>query len=444
MEASAARKIRWNQVLALLALDLAIIISWIAYNKYQPALLVQFRLEEFGVALAIVQGLILFLTPPAAGYAADRLRRKGGTRLPVITIGINFVSMVFMVVALTVFADPNGTLRALFPLLVVLWLISMNIFHSPAISMVETMVPANKLPQVIALFAVVMEACQALEPSIIDMIEYFGGPLTFAVGGALVFGTGLWFSRVAKDLLSLNNEGAGGGEHSHAHDHGGQDHSHDHSGHDHSGNDHSHDHSDHSHDHSSHDHSHDHSDHDHSSHDHSGHDHSGHDHSGHSHDPYNPPRERSNFFLVFVLGTVLGVATTFFFDIFPDWSEQQLRFVGPSGDIKGGYFISILIAFAALITYPLGLLAQKAGIRKMASTGTFLAVFTGFGLSFASGDIAMTYYVLFPIAFAIMTVTYLPIAFGSIAKRQMVLGVGIFFSGVELAASTVDVLQAMG
>lgn len=433
MEASAARKIRWNQVLALLALDLAIIISWIAYNKYQPALLVQFRLEEFGVALAIVQGLILFLTPPAAGYAADRLRRKGGTRLPVITIGINFVSMVFMVVALTVFADPNGTLRALFPLLVVLWLISMNIFHSPAISMVETMVPANKLPQVIALFAVVMEACQALEPSIIDMIEYFGGPLTFAVGGALVFGTGLWFSRVAKDLLSMDNEGEGAGGHSHPH--GDHDHSHDHSDHDHS-----HDHNGHSHDHGDHDHSHDHGDHGHS-HDHSGHDHGGH---SHSHDPYNPPRQRSNFFLVFILGTVLGVATTFFFDIFPDWSEQQLRFVGPSGDIKGGYFISILIAFAAIITYPLSLLAQKAGIRKMASTGTFLAVFAGFGLSFASGDIAMTYYVLFPIAFAIMTVTYLPIAFGSIARRQMVLGVGIFFSGVELAASTVDVLQAMG
>lgn len=442
MVASTGRQIRWNQVLALLALDLAIIISWIAYNKYQPALLVQFRLEEFGVALAVVQGLILFLTPPAAGLVADRLRSKGGTRLPVITIGINFVSMVFMVVALTVFADPNGTLRALFPVLVVLWLISMNIFHSPAISMVETLVPANKMPQVIALFAVVMEACQALEPSIIDLIEFFGGPVTFAVGGALVFGTGFWFSRVAKDLLKGDEEGNetagehegygaqshGGHDHGHAHDHG---HSHDHGTHDHN----------HSHDHSSHDHNHSH-DHDAHGHDHS-HAHHGHSHDhGHSHEE--PHQERSNFFLVFILGTALGIATTFFFDIFPDWSEQQLRFVGPSGSIKGGYFISILIAFAAVISYPLGLLAQKAGVRKMASTGTLLAIFAGFGLSFASGEIAMAYYVMFPIAFAIMTVTYLPIAFLSIAKRQMVLGVGIFFSGVELAASTVDVLQAMG
>ena len=108
MEATASREIRWNQVLALLALDLAIIISWIAYNKYQPELLVQFKLVDFGIALAVVQGFILFITPPVAGYFADRMRKNGGTRLPVITIGINFVSMVFMVVALTVFADPNG------------------------------------------------------------------------------------------------------------------------------------------------------------------------------------------------------------------------------------------------------------------------------------------------------------------------------------------------
>ena len=411
MNATATRQIRWNQLLALLALDLAIIISWIAYNKYQPALLVQFHLEDFGIALAVVQGFILFITPPIAGYAADRMRNRGGSRLPVITIGINFVSMVFMVVALTVFADPNGVLSALFPLLVVLWLISMNIFHSPAISMVESLVPANKLPQAVALFAVIMGICEALEPSIVDLVEFFGGPITFAVGGLLVFGTGFWFSRVAKDILSESGseemgthvDAEGNIREGHNHDH---DHSHNH-GHDHHHHDHDHDH----------DHSHDHS--------------------------HSPNRQTSNFLLVFILGGVLGVATTFFFDIFPDWSEAQLRFVGPNASIKGGYFISILIAFAALVSYPFGLLAQKVGVRKMAMTGTLLALFAGFGLAFSTGEIAMAYYVMFPMAFAIMTVTYLPIAFLSIAKRQIVLGVGIFFSGVELAPSIVDVIQAM-
>lgn len=385
-------QIRWSEVLSLLALDLAIVISWIAYNKYQPELLGQFRFTEYALELAVVQGAILFLTPPLAGWFADRLRGKGGTRLPVVTIGINFVSMVFMVVALTVFADPNGTLRLLFPLLIVLWLISMNIFHSPAISMVETFVPANKLPQVVALFAVVMEACQALEPSIIDLIEAIGGPLTFAVGGTLVFVTGFWFNRATrKGQLAMAAE-----EEEHSHDHDDHDHDHEHDDHDH--------------------------DHDHI---------------------HFQPRTRSNFLLIFLLGAVLGIATTFFFDVFPDWAEDGLRFVGPNADIKGGYFISLLIAFAALISYPLGLLTQKLGVEKMALMGTGLAAFAGFGVSFATGTVSMTFFILFPIAFAIMTVSYLPIAFQSITSRQTVLGIGIFFSGVELAPSVVDVLQAM-
>lgn len=399
-------QIRWSEVLSLLALDLAIVISWIAYNKYQPELLGQFRFTEYALELAVVQGAILFITPPLAGWFADRLRHKGGTRLPVITIGINFVSMVFMVVALTVFADPGGTLRLLFPLLIVLWLISMNIFHSPAISMVETFVPANKLPQVVALFAVIMEACQALEPSIIDLIDEIGGPLTFAIGGTLVFASGFWFNRTTrKGQLAREAE-----EDQHRHDH---DHKH--------GHDHSHDHG-HNHDHG-HDHSHDH-DHDHE----------------HSHFQ---PRTRSSFVLIFFLGAVLGVATTFFFDVFPDWAEEGLRFVGPNADIKGGYFISLLIAFAAVISYPMGILTQKLGVEKMALMGTALAAFAGFGVSFATGAISMTFFVLFPVAFAIMTVSYLPIAFQNITTRQTVLGIGLFFSGVELAPSVVDVLQAM-
>lgn len=393
-----SRNIKWGHIAALVALDVAISISWIAYHKYQPNLLDQFGYADKGLYLAIIQGIVLLLTPPAAGYIADRIRQKRGERLPVINVGINVVSMVFMVVALTVFADPNGTLSALFPVLIVLWLISMNVFHSPAISTVEMFVPPTKLPQAMAVLAVAMDVTQALEPSIVDLIEFFGGPVTFAVGGILVFGTGWWFSRMVKRLPKeeiAEEHGAHGHEH---HDHG-HDHNHDH--------DHGHDH----------DHSHDH---------------------GHLH--ANP---RSNFPLVFILGLGLGVAMTCFFDLFPDWAENaRTGFIGASG-MKGSFFISLLVIGAALLSYPISIFAERQGVQKTALAGALLSAFLIFGLANSTGWIATAMFSMYPIAFATISVTFLPIAFMSLGTKYKVLGVGIFFSGVELAGSVVDVLQAM-
>jgi hypothetical protein len=41
-----AQKTNWSQVYSLLALNAAIVISWIAYHNYQPKLLNLFHFEE--------------------------------------------------------------------------------------------------------------------------------------------------------------------------------------------------------------------------------------------------------------------------------------------------------------------------------------------------------------------------------------------------------------
>lgn len=359
-------QIKWRQVWSLVALDVAIIISWIAYHKYQPSLLKQFGFADFTFELAIVQGVILFLTPPIAGYFADKIRREKGERLPVVNVGITFVSMVFMVVAFTVFVNPAGWIKFLFPVMVVLWLISMNIFHSPAISTVELFVPPEKLPQVMAIFAVIADLAQSIEPSIVDIIDYFGAPITFAVGGVLVFGTGYFFQKAAKDLVS-NEE---------------------------------------------------------------------------IHAEFSAfDRETSNYGLVFFLGVGLGVATTFFFNITPDLAEQSLDFVTAEG-FKGNHFASILIAVAALVSYPISNVVEQQGVSKMAAIATILCFTLIGGLYFTSGILSLSLFIVLPIAFAIMTVSFLPLAFMRLDANNKVLGVGLFFCGVELANSLVEILQA--
>lgn len=366
-----ATEIRWGAIISLLFLDLAILISWFAYHGYQGELLTRFGLIRPGVVhdalpLVILQGLILFVTPPIAGIAADRLMKKGGNRLPVINIGINFVSMVFMVVAVTItIQEPSSFLKLIFPVMVVLWLISMNIFHSPAISTIETFVPEDKLPIVISIFAILADLIAATDPILTDLIEKISAPITFAVGGALVFGTGLWFSRTAKKLQVQGVESAATPD----------------------------------------------------------------------------AGRKSNFPVVFLLGLVVGAATCSFFKYFPLWMTADHTDAASIIGLDPRVFTSILIAVAALLSFPAGLLAAKIGTNRMAVAAAIVAAAIISGIQFSHGTPALILFCLFPVAFAAATVTFLPIAFSKLEKRHLVFGIGLFFSGVELLNSVVDVIN---
>ena len=52
--------------------------------------------------------------------------------------------MVFMVVATIIGAGPLSAVKPMLPFMIVIWLISMNLFISPANSMIEAFAPAHK------------------------------------------------------------------------------------------------------------------------------------------------------------------------------------------------------------------------------------------------------------------------------------------------------------
>jgi hypothetical protein len=363
---TATAEIRWSAIISLLALDLAILISWFAYHGYQGELLTRFGVMDHAFSLTVLQGLILFVTPPLAGLAADRLMRGGGSRVTVVNIGINFVSMVFMVVAVTITVQqPSAFLKMIFPIMVVLWLISMNIFHSPAISSIETFVPESKLPIVIAIFAILADLIAATDPILKDLIEEISAPVVFAAGGALVFLTGLWFSRAAKKLQIQGAEAQ-----------------------------------------------------------------------------RKPDADRkSNLLMVFLLGLVVGAATTCFFKYFPLWLDSGHTGAAALVGLKPEVFTSILIAIAAVLTFPMGLLAAKIGTAKLARAAAVVCTAIIAGLLYTKGTPALILFFLYPIGFAAATVSFLPIAFTKLEKRHLVFGIGVFFAGVELLSSVVDVVN---
>jgi MFS family permease len=183
-------QIEWKQLWSLAALYGSIVIGWIAYHNYQPKLLVQFDFTQYTFLLIIVQGIILVVTPPIAGRFGDRFRFRQGHRLPIISSGISFAAMVFMAVAFTLMSNPSETLRWILPLLIVLWLIAMSIFTSPALSTLELFTPIEQLPRAMAILTIVANLIYSLEPVIVDLIDYLGAPITFMIGGLAVFVSG--------------------------------------------------------------------------------------------------------------------------------------------------------------------------------------------------------------------------------------------------------------
>lgn len=201
-QSASTSTIRWKQLWSLAALYGSVVIGWIAYQNYQPKLLVKFNFTDFTLLLVAAEALILVITPPLAGRLGDRYRFKQGHRMPVITAGISFAAMIFMAVAFTLFSNPGEIFKWVLPVLIVLWLIAMSIFTSPALSTMELFTPVDKLPKAMAIMTIVANLIYAVEPVIVDIIDFLGAPLTFITGGVVVLASGYALKRNSSGLFS--------------------------------------------------------------------------------------------------------------------------------------------------------------------------------------------------------------------------------------------------
>ncbi len=198
-------EIQWKQLWSLTALYASVVIGWIAYQNYQPKLLVKFQFTDFAFLLTVAQGIILVVTPMIAGRIGDRYRFEKGNRMPIISAGISFAAMIFMAVAFTLLGNPGEIFKWVLPVLIIFWLIAMSIFTSPALSTIETFMPVDKLPRAMAVLTIVGNLLYSLEPVIVDIIDYIGAPVTFISGGFVVFLSGYALKKNSMSLFEKND-----------------------------------------------------------------------------------------------------------------------------------------------------------------------------------------------------------------------------------------------
>jgi MFS family permease len=198
--------IKWPEIWSLAALNAAIVICWIAYHEYQPRLLAGFGLTHLAMFLVFAKAIILVLIPPIAGLLTDRMIKKNNKVYVVFLVGIGGTAMIFMIVATILFQGPASFLTPILPAMVILWLIGMNIFYSPANSLIESFTSEKNLPVAMGIIVFVTELLYALEPVVVALVDFFGATLTFVVGGILIGVTGYIFLKVSRDEVLVRKQ----------------------------------------------------------------------------------------------------------------------------------------------------------------------------------------------------------------------------------------------
>lgn len=191
--------LKWREVYSLGALNAAVVISWIAYHEYQPILMENLGITHLVDFMIIAKAIVLVTIPPIAGWLSDKILARNGKFLIVFTVGIGATAMVFMVVATLIGTSHIMDVSSIVPFMIVIWLISMNLFISPANSMIEAFAPAKKLPIIMGFLFLITELLYALEPVVVGLVQFFGDTLTFVVGGLLISVTGFIFHKVSSD-----------------------------------------------------------------------------------------------------------------------------------------------------------------------------------------------------------------------------------------------------
>lgn len=359
--------IEWKQLWSLTALYASVVIGWIAYQNYQPKLLIKFSFTEFAFLLTLAQGIILVVTPPIAGRIGDRYRFERGSRIPVISAGISFAAMIFMAVAFTLLGNPGEIFKWVLPFLIIFWLIAMSIFTSPALSTIETFMPVDKLPRAMAVLTVVGNLIYSLEPVIVDIIDYLGAPITFISGGAVVFLSGYALKRNSISLFNSTDKKK-------------------------------------------------------------------------TQASFKLDTQKSEYGYILLLGIVLGIATAVLFEIFPAVMSEKLAvlFTGNSKIVSVGILI-----ISAILCVPFSTLVNTYGLKKsfwVSGVATMLAIAGVLLFQAPLAVLLMT--AIFAIGFAALSVSSLPLAIGKANYYQKVFCVGIFFAGVELPDTIIEIIQA--
>jgi Na+/melibiose symporter-like transporter len=194
--------ILWQQVWGLSAILAAFMFSWMAYNLYQPKILQELGFVKLATSLGIIQGFMGAALEPLVGAISDRIQRRFGSRLPLITTGVTLAGLIFVGTSILLQWQIPVGIRWLVPLLMTLWVMSMIVFRGPVIALLRQAAPLAVLPQANMVLTVIFGLVGALSPLMTVFLNSIGASITFILGAiALTIGATILYSSTPQTAL---------------------------------------------------------------------------------------------------------------------------------------------------------------------------------------------------------------------------------------------------
>lgn len=175
-----------KQVLwSALVLHAIVLICWMAYSYFQPILFSQFGLDSISEFYHKAQNLLLVFIPPLAGFLADKYFYKKKSRLPFFQISIMATACLFLALS-GIFITRSSSLTAIIPYLMILWIIGMNIFYNPGVSIIAEAAEGSGSKRASALIGSVTDFLWAIMAYLLMFFQKIGHIPTFIIGAVLL------------------------------------------------------------------------------------------------------------------------------------------------------------------------------------------------------------------------------------------------------------------
>ncbi|MGE5660535.1 MAG: MFS transporter [Actinomycetota bacterium] len=193
--------ILWRQVWGVATILTVVLLSFTIYGIYQPKILKDLGFIELAKGLGIVQGVLGIVIEPLIGGWSDRILARFGSRLPLITAGITFAGLIFVIVAFLIQQQLPPTLYGIFPLLMTIWVMAMIAVRGPVAALLIQFAPLNELPSANAVVVLVLGLTGALAPLLNAAIQQVGTSIAFMIGAiALLIGGTVLYSTIPQRI----------------------------------------------------------------------------------------------------------------------------------------------------------------------------------------------------------------------------------------------------
>ncbi len=183
--------ILWRQLAVLVAMQGTIALLWVIYRLYLPELLTQFGWPlEFGLNLLVIESAIATAMYPLMGILADRHKRRLGTELPLIVVGVILTSALTIAIPAAAIFGGNSLQIMHWGIIFVLvaWAIAMTVFQTPASSLLEKCATSQALPLAASFFTLISGLLKAAKPLVHQFMLNFGPAITFAIASIVLLG----------------------------------------------------------------------------------------------------------------------------------------------------------------------------------------------------------------------------------------------------------------